>query len=353
MSHFTKLLAALFAFFFMMASATSQAQDMRANNAPIQEAMVVPVLPEGWITRDGAGLTFHGAPRDDLLMKRLLEHGEKSLPALANRLELPMGGEIHVYVAATQEEFRQLQPGLPPNWADGTAWPTRGIIFLRAPRARGPGQRPLEQVLDHELIHVILGQAFDPRPVPTWLQEGVAQVYAGEVGPDHEERLAKGLAAPGTPTLWELTGRFPNNAWRADFYYALSADFILWLQRTQGDHVIAAIAQDIAKGLPAETAIHRQTGQTVGELDAEWSKRFENGLWRWLQPELLDSVLWTSGGLMLLLIGFSRRKQFRARMRDWKEEERSLDTIARQLLVRKHAPTIDAINTDGNSAPGA
>jgi hypothetical protein len=85
-------------------------------------------------------------------------------------------------VVASDADFRALQPGQPPTWADATAYPAAGPICLRAPALRSGTDTRLEQVLDHELVHVLLGRAFAPAQPPTWLQEGIARVFAGEVG---------------------------------------------------------------------------------------------------------------------------------------------------------------------------
>ena len=55
---------------------------------------------------------------------------------LAKRLGVPMGRPVDVYLAPDEATFRSLQPGTIPDWADGTAWPTRGLVYLRSPRIR-------------------------------------------------------------------------------------------------------------------------------------------------------------------------------------------------------------------------
>ena len=92
---------------------------------------------------------------------------------------LPVGRTVHVYVARTQEQFRTLQPGNAPTWADATAYPGMGTVFLRDPKIRIATDEPVEQVLDHELVHILLGRAFAPAIPPSWLQEGVRPASRG------------------------------------------------------------------------------------------------------------------------------------------------------------------------------
>src|SRR5690606_24960154 len=122
-------------------------------------------------------------------------------PELADELGVPIGDTIHVYVTPSTQAFRELQPGSPPTWADATAYPGRGVVYLRAPEARGGAADPIEQVLEHELTHILVGRAFLPNHPPSWLQEGVAQVVSGE----HEPGLSRELLRAGaTGRLFSL-----------------------------------------------------------------------------------------------------------------------------------------------------
>ena len=268
-------------------------------------------------------------------MRELVRHGDTAVPRLADAMGVPIGGSIEVVLADTEERFRTMQPGLPPVWADGTAYPGQGLIFLRHPSLRGGGARPLTQVLDHELVHVLLGRVFAPSAVPRWLQEGMAQVYAGEVGPEIAERISRGLVGGEPYDLIEIAGGFPSNPNRADLAYAQSADFILWFRATYGEDALRDVVRRMASGVSVQGAVFHVTGSTLETVNQTWTSRLRSTHRLWTSPEVFESTLWVFGALVLLIGGWLRRRAFRRRMASWEEEETALDAIADDLLRRR------------------
>ena len=188
------LLAAVLWLFSSLAIAEPSlrtAPDTTAVAAAMQAAL--PPVPPDWVSYSDPYATVYAAPEDDATALHLSRYVARSLPRLSDEMGLPIGNQIHIYVAPTQEDFFAMQPGNAPHWADGTAYPHRGVIFLRAPSVRGGMAEPLEQVLDHELAHIILGRAFGARPVPRWLQEGVAQLVAREYTQELTDRIGAGM----------------------------------------------------------------------------------------------------------------------------------------------------------------
>ena len=176
--------------------------------APEPEPVELPAVPADWVSVPGTWLVVHGDESHTGLMTQVARQGSVALPELAERLGVPIGTTVHVYLAEDDAEFRALQPGVPPAWADATAWPTLGAVFLRTPGARGPTDAPLEQVLEHELVHILLGRAFAPEAPPHWLQEGVARTLAGEVGPEDGRILQQSAIVGGPMTLRSLERGF-------------------------------------------------------------------------------------------------------------------------------------------------
>jgi hypothetical protein len=296
-----------------------------------------PTLPEHWISVQGLGFTIHGSAKHLALLDRLNAHGNTAVPRLARELGIPVGGGIDVYLTDSQEGFRTMQPGTAPVYADGTAYPSVGAIFLRHPSLRGGMARPLEQVLDHELVHVLLGRIFTPQVVPRWLQEGMAQVYAGEVGPEISERISKGLLGREPFGLNSLTVGFPDDPHLADLAYAQSADFIVWFRGTYGDETLRHVVRQMASGRTARHAFHGATGRTLDQISDVWTQRLHAQTSLAVSPATFEGSLWALGGVLLLGGGFMRRRTFRKRMVEWEEEEEALDDMVRELQAQRRA----------------
>ena len=293
--------------------------------------------PAGFMVLPGVAFEAQGPVADVEILAALLAHGEQALPRLAAALDVPIGGTIRVVLAPDDASFHALQPGRPPAWADATAYPARGLVYLRHPRARGGTADPLEQVLDHELVHVLLGRAFAPADPPSWLQEGAAQVLAGEDGPRTTEGLARGLAGLAPIPLEELEGRFPRDPHRAALAYAQSADFVGWLLATHGADALGRLVRHVREGNDLSAAVRRVTGLPLAAVEARWAERLHAAWPAFTLPGGLEGTLLGLGGVGVIGLGAARLRT-RARLRrTWRREEAGLTRLARELLAWRAA----------------
>lgn len=275
----------------------------------------------GWWTEAGVYARVHGAHDDVVTVRRLANHAALSVPRLAERIGVPTGGTIDVYLAPSQADFERLQPGAPPEWADGTAWPRWGLIFLRAPSARPGTAEPLEQVLDHELVHVLLGRAFAPKPPPRWLQEGLAQYWSGEIGPQTSRDLAsRFFDRDELFSLTELSRGFYGDPVRARHAYAAAADFVSFLAAEHGEEAIPSLIGGMARGAGFEEALRAATGQAPADIEAAWRGRWADPL-VFLEVLTSGEVLWGVAGVLAVIGAWRVRRRARRKLARWEREE--------------------------------
>lgn len=279
-----------------------------------------PQMPVGFVALPGVYATVYGAPQDRPTLERLAEHAAISIPRIAQDLGIGAGPAMHIVLADDEQAFVELQPGAPPDWADGTAWPQHRQIFLKSPRIRIGTASPLEQVLDHEITHVLLGQAFGPRPVPRWLQEGLAQWVAKEIGPETTRRLSEGLLGE-LLTLQELTGRFPRDAVRANLAYAQSADLIAFVVQEYGAESIPVLVQEMAKGKHHNAAFRVATGEDADTIDQKWRARLESSP-LWLSSVATDTFFFGLGAPLTVAAFWMARRRNRKTYEKWEAEDR-------------------------------
>lgn len=278
-----------------------------------------------------------GDAADAATVRRLAEHAATSMPRIAGELGVPTVEEVRVTLAPSELSFRDLQPGRPPAWADGKAWPEQGLIYLKSPRIRYGTATPLETVLDHELIHVLLGRAFGDRPVPSWLQEGVAKVLAREYTPAMTDALAGAVLGGNLLSLDELTGNFPAEPLRAQLAYAQSADMIAFLRNRWGEDALRVLVRRMAAGASVEESVRAATGLGPVALEAAWRARLlASPIWlrALVRPELWMGL----GGLAFLIGAGLRSRRNRKKLERWVEQE-ALETAVMQALLARRALT--------------
>jgi hypothetical protein len=309
-----------------------------------------PPFPEGWEVRAGSYTVVGGEPEDLRIIRRVVHHAEEAIPRIAQDLGIPTGRRARIYIAHTAEQFRGLQPGRPESWADATAWPGPALIYLRSPRLRPGTAPPLEQVLDHEIAHLLLGQTFRGASVPRWLQEGVAQVVAGEYTPDTVRRIARGAPGGDLIPLRDLTAGFPADPMRAQLAYAESADIVAFLRGRWGDEALRVLVRELASGQAAGAAVRAATGQSLDDVDRAWRGRVNpRGL---LLPGLVnDGLWWGLGGLLLVLGAIRVRRRTKLRRARLGREEAWEDALARARAAVPEARGPGPGTSDGLPSP--
>lgn len=290
-----------------------------------------PEVPSDWQVYSDPYATVYAAEGDKATALHLSRYVARSLPRISEEMGLPIGNRIHIYIAPSQEEFFTLQPGNAPQWADGTAYPHRGLIFLRAPHVRSGSSSPLEQVLDHELAHILLGRAFGARPVPRWLQEGTAQLVAREYTSALTDRIGAGMFGDDLLTLEELTRGFPDDPLRAQLAYAQSADFVAFLTNRYGPETLHGIIHEMVAGAPFAAAVRATTGVSIDTIDTQWRQRLESSSMLWLRPLVSDTMILSLAGFGFLGLGALALRRRRQQLRDMADDEEAMEVWYAQL----------------------
>lgn len=273
-----------------------------------QVRLAPPPITDHWIRVDSLYATVYAEPNDRQVALTIARHASERIPEIAAQLKVPAGDAMEIYITPSEEAFHRLQPGHIPDWADGTAWPHNGWIFLHSPRARSGIASPLTQVLDHELAHILLGRAFGARPVPQWLQEGVAQLVAKEYTLEKFQTLSAGTLGDSLLSIHELSRGFPDNPFRAKLAYAQSADLVAFIFNNYGEGSLQTLVKVLSNGASIDDALTAATGYDALQLDAQWRGELSQTP-LWLQTLSSDTVLLTIGALFFFAAAFrSRRK---------------------------------------------
>jgi hypothetical protein len=316
------------AFLLLLAVAGAPA---RADTPPLmsvaQQAPPVSAPEGGWAVEEGLYARVYAPSEHRALARSLADHAARAVPRLSLELGVPAGATIEVYLAGSAEAFERMQPGRPPHWADGTAWPRQGRVFLRAPSAREGATTPLPVVLEHELVHVLLGRAFAAAGsrAPRWLEEGLARVHAGE----YDVESVRELRDSGRlPSLEEISRDFPEDAPSARIAYAASADFLTFLRREHGADVLSRLVARMTAGSHAEASLASVTGRPLEALEADW----RGGWGPALTSARVEQVALGGGAVAALagLVSARRRRRSRdeARLERWERQE-ALEDLAR------------------------
>lgn len=207
-----------------------------------------------------------------------------------------------------------------PPWVSGYAFGEEGVIVLLPARAPSYPDSSLEELLRHEVAHVLVARAAGGRPLPRWFHEGLAMIAGLSWGLDDRSQLTLTLVGDGEVSLERLEQEFRGGQGDVRSAYAIAGAFANDLLRRHGDDAAARILAGVARGLSFEDAFRSATGATLAEAERAFWRR--QTLWyRWV-PLLTSSVtLWLLVTLLAIWAMGKRRARDAALRRRWEEEE--------------------------------
>jgi hypothetical protein len=230
--------------------------------------------PRGYERVSGKRFRVERMPFDEKRASAALDLLEIARSGVEERLGQSLGEPAPLVILAPTEEefvrrFETLEGAKPAGDEAAVAWPARRTILVRGPRVDSI-ELGLLSVLRHELAHIALGRIEEKseRPLPRWLNEGLAEFAAGVQLSRSDELELAGKASAGTlDDLEQLETRFPHHA-AGERAYRESLSFVQWLDaHARGG--VRGVVEALAR-LGTEEAIFRTTGHTVHEDEIAW-----------------------------------------------------------------------------------
>ena len=217
----------------------------------------------------------------------------------------------------TSEWARQVPP-----WTAGFAVGETGLIVLFPSRSPVYPHDTLEDVLRHEVAHVLISRAAEGHAVPRWFHEGLAVSVERPWDLEDRTRLASALLFGPRTGVIAIDELFLGDQGSQQRAYVLSASLVRHLMREHGSDAPARILREAARGRPFELAIASVTAQSLPQ--------FEVGFWRsqrtwttWVPFIASSTFLWL-GVMALGALAVRRRRQRSRHIRDgWAQEEAS------------------------------
>lgn len=206
------------------------------------------------------------------------------------------------------------------DWVAGYAYGALGHVVLLVDRTPSYPDGSLEELLDHEVAHVLLARAAGNRNVPRWFNEGLAMVAGHAWGIADTSRLTLAMVTRSQLSVDELDLLFAGHRGQVSRAYALSGALVRELLQRYGAGAAARILRDVRLGLGFDEAMRRSTGRDVAGFEASFWQR-NSFLYRWV-PILTSSLTLWAGIVLLALVAFRKRRQRDAEIRaQWDLED--------------------------------
>jgi hypothetical protein len=207
---------------------------------------------------------------------------------------------------------------VPPSTA-GYALAGESLIVLLPARSPAYPHDTLEDVLHHEVAHVLMARTSRGAPLPLWFHEGLAVLAERTWGIEDEARLLRELVLVSPTPLDRVNALFAADDLSRARAYTLAAAFVRNLIRRHGADAPGEILRRVGRGDSFETAFSLTIGEPLASAEsAFWDRhRFWTGIGPFLTTQ---AALWMIVTLVALYAIVRRRQQRAAQRRHWEEQ---------------------------------
>ncbi|HSB64629.1 MAG TPA: hypothetical protein VLJ18_10710 [Thermoanaerobaculia bacterium] len=218
------------------------------------------------------------------------------------------GPDIHVVLAPESSPLARNVPAWVSGYTDAATSDAGSIVVLLAERTPSYPDGGLEEVLAHEVTHVLIHRASAGRRVPRWFDEGLAMLAARSWRLRDETELALGvLMGPRVP-LWKLDDLFGGDRREVEHGYALAGTLVNDLLDRYGPAVPRLVLARLARGDPFEEAVRGATGATLLDVGEAFYAR-QASLKRWIPILTSTAALWFGISILAIVAAIRKRRR--------------------------------------------
>jgi hypothetical protein len=189
-----------------------------------------------------------------------------------------------------------------------------------------PGRSPqyphntLDDVLRHEVAHVLIARAAAGQFVPRWFNEGLAIASERSWRFEDQTRLLYQLVLGPSLDLAGIERLFVGDQSSQNRAYALSGAFVRDLLEQHGETTPGEIFARMRDGAPFDRAFAETVGLTPAEAEAEFLQR--QRIWTtWVPIITSTAALWSLVTIIALAAIRRRRQKDAAIRKKWDDED--------------------------------
>jgi hypothetical protein len=206
-----------------------------------------------------------------------------------------------------------------PSWIAGFAAQPSETVVIFPRRSPTYPDDTLEDVLRHEVAHILIGRAAAGRPIPRWFDEGFAMEVERERRFRDQTELLYQLVTGNRANLGELSRLFNGGQNDQSRAYAIAGAMAHDLRSRFGDMIAARILARVRGGASFDDAFLSETRITPEDFDMEFWNR-QRAWTTWVPIVTSTGILWPAITLLALLAIYIRRRRNREIEKRWEDE---------------------------------
>ncbi|HZI50419.1 MAG TPA: hypothetical protein VFE29_01225 [Terriglobia bacterium] len=226
------------------------------------------------------------------------------------------GPPIRVQLATDSSEWAENVP----RWVAGYALAGSDAVVIFPSRSPSYPDRTLNDVLRHEVAHILISRASSRRPLPRWFNEGLAMSAEREWRFRDQTQLFFELVSGPRKSLDTLDQLFQGTERDQSRAYLLSGAFVRGLLNDNGEATAGRILENVARGNSFESAFADVMGRSTAAAESDFWK--SQRVWTsWMPVLFSQEVLWLAVTLLALLAIYRRRRRNAEIRKRWEKED--------------------------------
>jgi Peptidase MA superfamily len=227
---------------------------------------------------------------------------------------------LTIFIVANGRRFDSLTQNSLPDWGAGVAIPFQKQIVVKSPLIL-PGDKALGELIAHEFTHIALATEVDYRPVPRWLNEGMAMYFSAEWSwQDHvamgtEVVLGKIISLSEIEYLNRFSGR------KAEIAYSESFLAFKYFLDTYGQSGLRIFLDNIAAGRSLDEAMVAASGGDYDAFEKEFAG-YLSGRYNLVVVLFNSEIFWLALAVLFVVGFFLARWRRKKRMREMEQYDK-------------------------------
>jgi hypothetical protein len=247
---------------------------------------------------------------------------ESSYQKISSFLDDTLIQVVSVYVVDSDEEFKSMVGEGFPDWGIGCAIPSHNIILLKSP-LHFDYQRPLSELVTHELAHIFLENLAKGVALPRWLDEGFAMHQSQEWRFGQDIAVARAVLTGSLLRLSEIESVNAFRESKAQLAYTESFLAISYLTDEYGEGAIRELVEYLASGTNIDLAFLKTIGSNYLTFQLEFD-RYIKSRYSWISFFGDTYLLWVGLAFLIVFLYLAKRRYTKKILKEWELEERGI-----------------------------
>lgn len=210
------------------------------------------------------------------------------------------------------------------KWSLGITYTNPDRVIIKDPGFAKISKKKFNQVLKHELSHIMMNRFNMVQSIPRWFKEGFAMNEANEISLNHKILVAKNIQNNNLFNINKYNNFNNFNRIEFNLAYAISAVSIVAIKKMYGDDIIHEIIYNIKKNHTFNISFLNSTGQSLDQFN----NNFYNFIKReyfWFKLINLPKNIFALMPLLLVIGFYIKSKKNKQIKQQWEIEEQLED----------------------------